>query len=122
VMAAGAVDIIVSALIIVPAFDEYTAQAGLRMRKPAFIGHFFMPSLDMVSFDMPSFFIVSLDMLSLAMVSFFIESFDMLSLDIVSFFMSSAKAAGPSGARARPAAIATDTRVLFFIRCPPREF
>src|SRR6185503_16688286 len=36
------------------AFDEYTAQPGLRMRRPVFVDHFFMLSLDMVFFFMSS--------------------------------------------------------------------
>ena len=39
----------------------------------------------------------------------------MLSLDIVSFFISSAKAAGASGADARPAATSAERSMLFFI-------
>src|SRR3989304_1976547 len=89
-----------------------------RTRRGAF--YFFMLSLDIVSLAMPSsFFIVSLDMASLPIVSFFIESFDMLSLDMVSFFMSSAKAAGASGATAKSAAINAESRMVFFIVCPP---
>src|SRR6478736_5274980 len=60
----------------------------------------------MLSFDMLSFLMLSFDMLSL----------DSESLDMVSFFMSSAKAAGASGAMARPAAIRVDKNMLFFIR------
>jgi hypothetical protein len=40
---------------------------------------------------------------------------------MVSFFMSSAKAAGASGAMAKPAAISAESRNLFFIGCPPQE-
>ena len=88
--------------------------------RPACAIYLLILSLDMLSFDMPSFFIVSLDILSLDILSFAIESldiesFDMLSLDIVSFFISSAKAAGASGANARPAATSADRSVLFFI-------
>src|SRR5262245_5845701 len=64
---------------------------------------------------MPSFFIGSFDMLSLAIVSFFIESFDIVSLDIVSFFMSSAKAAGVSGVKVKPAEISAERSILVFI-------
>src|SRR5262245_29838308 len=92
------------------------------MRGPDFINHLFMPSLDILSLDISSFFIESLGILPLAIESFFIDSFDMLSLDMVSFFMSSAKAAGASGARARPTAIAAETRVLFFMRRSPARF
>ena len=45
----------------------------------------------------------------------------MLSLDMVSFFMSSAKAAGASGAMAKPAAMSAESRMLFFISCPPED-
>jgi hypothetical protein len=73
--------------------------------------YFFMPSLDIESFDIESFFIEPFDMLSFDIVSFFIESLDMLSFDIVSFFMLSAKAAG-ANARLKPSVAAASARAM----------